>query len=542
VTTAAAQLSPYDTQRRTGLRETLWLGLVFAFVKIAVEVVANIVSQHAGYGIFRDEMYYLICGQRLAFGYVDQPPMVALQARLTQMLFGYDHLWSLRLLSAVAGGAKVLLTGLLVRALGGGRGAAALAMFAVLTVPVYLSLDSFLSMNSFEPVFWMTAVLALLEIVRLTSPGASPASEYAAKRILWIVVGISAGLGLENKATLAFYLVCLLVALLLTRARRILFSRWAIIGIAIIFLVALPNLIWQALNHFPTWEWLRAVQHSDKDIKLPPLQLLTTQLVMLGPLHSLLGLTGLGWLLIAKGARQWRFAGITYLLFLASMMALHAKDYYLAPAYPILFAAGAMASAGWAAHHRARRAALWVYAGVLGIATVLILPYTVPVLSPQRFLAYEQWTGFHPQDMETHDPTPLPQFFADRFGWTDLLNKVSTIYNSLPPDERARTGIFTRNYGEASAINLFGPRLGLPTAISGHQNYWMWGPHGYTGDEMILVVQDSPARLSEFYESCTLMARRNDPLAMPWERGPIYLCKGRKTPLFAEWKDFKEYR
>jgi hypothetical protein len=523
------------------LREVLWLGLLFAAVKVAIQVVANIVSQHIGYGIFRDEMYYLICGQRLAFGYVDQPPMVALEARVTQMLFGYDHMWSLRLIAAIAGGAKVLLTGLLARSLGGGRWAAALAMFAVLTAPVYLSIDSFLSMNALEPVFWMTAALALIEIVRLAS---APQFEYSASRIYlwWIVLGASTGLGLETKATLVFYLVSLLLALLLTPARRILSSRAAAMGIAILVLLALPNFVWQATHHFATWEWLQAVQHSDKDIKLGPLALFTTQVLMLGPLHCLLWLTGAAWLALARKARAWQFAGLAYVFFLVLMMVLHAKDYYLAPAYPVLFAAGSVAWVAWAGQHRARQAALSTYAALLLAGGVLIFPYAVPVLSPERFLAYEKWTGFHPDDMEKHDPTLLPQFFADRFGWTDLLGKVSAIYNALPADERARTGIFVRNYGEASAINLFGPKLGLPTAISGHQNYWIWGPHGYSGDEMILVVQDSPEQLSHHYNSCTLMAMRTDPLAMPWERGPIYLCKGRKIPIFEQWSGFKEYR
>jgi hypothetical protein len=378
----------------------------------------------------------------------------------------------------------------------------------------------------------------MIELARLPQDGLHT----AAVRNWWVVLGISAGLGLENKHTLVFYLVCLLLALLLTPTRRVLASRWCVVGIALIVLLALPNFLWQVQHHFPTWEWLQAVQHSDKDIKLSPPQIFLGQLLMLAPLHSLLWLTGVVWLLVARSARQWRFAGITYLLFLAFMMAMHAKDYYLAPAYPVLFAAGAVAWVGWAAQHRARRALLWTYTALLLVGTVFVLPYAVPVLSPQRFLAYERWVGFHPADMETHDPTLLPQFYADRFGWTELLQKVSSIYNSLPPKERSRTGIFTRNYGEASAINVFGPRMGLPTAISGHQNYWLWGPDGYTGDEMILVVQDSPARLSHFYNSCALMARRTDPLAMPWERGPIYLCKGRRVPMFKQWDDFKEYR
>ncbi len=533
MTTAPTRLAPSARlQQLLPLRETLWLALLFASIKVAFQIAANIVSQHVGYGIFRDEMYYLICGQRLAFGYVDQPPFVALVARLTQTLFGFDHMWSLRLFPALAGGAKILLTGLLARALGGGRAAVALAMFAVLTVPVYLSIDSFLSMNAFEPVFWMTAMLALLTIVRTPTPAYS----------WWIVFGISAGLGLENKATLAIYLFCLLLALLLTPARRILFTRGCALGVAILLLFALPNLAWQALHHFPTWEWLRSVQHSDKDIKLGPLPLFTTQLFMLGPLQSLVWLTGLAWLQASRQARPYRFAGLSYVLFLALMMLLHAKDYYLAPAYPVLFAAGSVAIIAWAAQHRARRAAIWTYAALLVAGTAVMLPYAVPVLSPQKFLAYENRIGFHPADMETHDPTPLPQFYADRFGWTELLDKVSAIYQDLPPDERARTGIYVSNYGEASDLNLYGPRLGLPVAISGHQTYWLWGPHGYSGDSMILVTQSSPAQLEDYYRSCTLMAVRTEPLAMPWERGPIYLCHGAKLPYTQYWDRRKAYR
>src|SRR5271169_5688908 len=161
----------------------LWLSLTFALLKVALHIVTNIIAQHLGYGIFRDEMYYLICGQRLAFGYVDQPPMVALQARVAERLFGYDHMWSLRLISALAGGAKVFLTGMLVWALGGGRRAATLAMLGVLVVGVYLGIDSFLSMNSFDPVFWMTCALALIRIVQSESR-----SEI---RNWWIVLGIS---------------------------------------------------------------------------------------------------------------------------------------------------------------------------------------------------------------------------------------------------------------------------------------------------------------------------------------------------------------
>src|SRR6202044_1143239 len=148
-----------STTHQTDLWPILWLSVGFAALKLAIQIVGNVLAQHAGYGIFRDELYYLVCGHRLAFGYVDQPPLVALQARLSEMLFGYDTMWSLRLISAMAGAVKGFLTGLLVWALGGGRRAAALAMLAVIGAGVYLGLDSYLSMNSFDPVFWMGCAL-----------------------------------------------------------------------------------------------------------------------------------------------------------------------------------------------------------------------------------------------------------------------------------------------------------------------------------------------------------------------------------------------
>src|ERR1700729_2950339 len=171
---------------QSDLRSILLLSAGFAVLKLAIQIVGNILAQHAGYGIFRDELYYLVCGRHLAFGYVDQPPLVALQARLSETLFGHDTMWSLRLISGLAGAAKVFLTGVLCWALGGGRRAAALAMLGVLAGGVYLGIDGFLSMNSFDPVFWMLCVLALIRIVESNS-----SSEV---RNWWIVLGVSAGL------------------------------------------------------------------------------------------------------------------------------------------------------------------------------------------------------------------------------------------------------------------------------------------------------------------------------------------------------------
>jgi hypothetical protein len=518
---------------QTDLRPMLWLCVGFAALKLAIQIAGNILAQHAGYGIFRDELYYLVCGRRLAFGYVDQPPLTAVQARVSEMLFGHETMWSLRLISGMAGAAKVFLTGLLCWALGGERKAAALAMLGVIAGGVYLGIDGYLSMNSFDPVFWMLCAFALIRIVQSSSQNEI--------RNWWIVFGLSAGLAFENKDSVAFFLIAMLIALLLTPQRRILASRWFVVAVSLIVLVALPNLLWQIHNHFPTLEWLHDVQASDKDVKLPPLQFFLAQIVTLTPHSVLLWGTGVLWLLFAKATRSYRFLGVFYAVFLALMMALHAKDYYLVPAYPVFFAAGAVAWFGWAKRIVWRNALVGVYAAIVLVGLIVFFPFSVPVLRPQQWLAYAEKLHFKPKDSENHAATPLPQFFIDRFGWEDLAKQVSGIYNALPLQERARTGILASNYGQAGAIDVLGAKYGLPSAISGHQNYWIWGTRGYTGEEMIVINGATLDEMNAAYDSCIVAGKRNDPYTMPWEHGSIYLCHGRKKTYQADWKELKHY-
>jgi hypothetical protein len=522
-----------QTTYRANLRQIIWLSLGFAAVKLAIQIVGNILAQHAGYGIFRDELYYLDCGRHLAFGYVDQPPLTAVQARVSEMLFGHDTMWSLRLISAIAGAAKVFLTGVLCWTLGGGRRAAALAMLGVIAGGVYLGIDGFMSMNSFDPVFWMLCALALIRIVQSASQNEI--------RNWWIVFGLSAGLAFENKDSIAFFLIAMLIALLLTPQRRILANRWFVVAVGLIVLVALPNFLWQVHNHFPTLEWLHDVQASDKDVKLGPLQFFVAQIVTLTPYSILLWGTGVVWLLLEKMTRNYRFLGVFYLVFLAVMMAMHAKDYYLVPAYPVFFAAGAVAWFAWAKKIPWRNGLIGVYAVVTIIGLVVFFPMSVPVLRPQQWLAYTEKLHFRPKDSENHAATLLPQFFADRFGWQELADQVAGIYNGLPPQERAKTGILVGNYGQAGAIDILGEKYGLPPAISGHQNYWIWGPRGYTGEEMIILSDATLSEMKTAYDSCTVVGERSGMYTMPWEHGAIYLCHGRKKTYQENWNDFKHY-
>jgi len=199
---------------RPSLRTAMLLAALFAALTFLIHFVSSLWGSHLGYGFFRDELYFLVCGHHLAWGYVDQPPLVALQARLAEMLFGLSPT-GIRIFSFAAGGVTVGLTGLLTWQFGGRRTAQVLAMMAVLAAPVFLGTANFLSMNSFEPCFWLGTLLVVL---RLADGTASPHA--------WLLFGLLAGLGIENKHSAVFFLVALLLGLIISPQRRILFTRW----------------------------------------------------------------------------------------------------------------------------------------------------------------------------------------------------------------------------------------------------------------------------------------------------------------------------
>ena len=507
---------------RTPLRAALILAALFATLAFLIHFVSSLWGSHLGYGFFRDELYYLVCGHHLAWGYVDQPPLVAVQARIAETLFGLSPT-GIRILSFAAGGVLVGLTGLLTRQLGGLRSAQILAMTAVLAAPVFLGTSNFLSMNSVEPCFWMGSMLVLLRIADgSTGPRA------------WLVFGLLAGLGIENKHSTVFFLLALLVGILLTPQRRILWSRWCAAGVALLILLALPNLIWQWIHHFPTYEMLNNIAHSDKNIKLPPLAFLLEQGNMLFPGTAPLWIGGLAWLAFARKARPWRFAALTYLVFLVLLMAMHAKDYYLAPVYPVLFAAGAAARS-----HRPRLH--WVivgYTAVLALALCFITgPIVLTLLPPANYRAYvSHFPGANTKQEKFS--SPLPQYLTDRFGWPQMVQGFAARYNALPPDDRAHTAIFCRNYGEASAVNVLGPAYGLPTAISGHQNYYYWGWNGYTG-ESVLTLGSSRDDYTDTYAEVIDLGPFDAPWIMDFEHLHYFWLRHRKRSYAASWPEFK---
>jgi hypothetical protein len=479
------------------------------------------------YGYFRDELYFIACARHLDWGYVDLAPLSALILRLELTLCG-ESLFALRLFPALASAGTVALTGLIARELGGRIWAVTLACIGCLSAPVFLGIGNFYSLNVFEPLFWMGCVYFLIRLIN------------GGPMTCWLVFGLLAGLGVENKHSMTFFAIGLVLALLVTPQRSEVFRPGIWLGGLVALALALPNLIWQVQHGWPTYELLSNIAHSNKNVVLSPLQFLFQQMLIVNPATLPLWLGGLIWLLLGREGRRYRLLGLAYLITLTEFILLHGKHYYLAPIYPMLFAAGAVAIESlFATQVRFIGPAFAVTMMALG---ALVVPTVIPILPPERLIAYMKAIHFEPPRTETSHTAALPQLFADQFGWEELVQSVARAYRALSPNEQRKVGIFCQNYGQAGAIDFFGPKYGLPPALSGHQNYFLWGPCGHSG-ELMLIIDDSDRDEAEQFQSVEdLGPVDSNRWAMPWEqRNHIYLCRDLKGGLRQLWPKLKEW-
>jgi 4-amino-4-deoxy-L-arabinose transferase-like glycosyltransferase len=477
------------------------------------------------YGYFVDELYYLACSRHLAWGYVDQPPLIAAIAWIARSLLG-DSLPAIRFLPGVAGAGEVALTAIIARELGGSQFAQGLAGVSVLVAPGILATDNFLSMNAFEPLFWMGCALLAIRIVK------------TGNQKLWIGFGIVAGAGLENKYSMAIFGAGIVFGLLLTPRRRTLAGPWFWTGGAIALLIFLPNLLWNIRYHFPFLELQNNIRHSGRNVALGPLAFFGQETLSMHPLTLPIWLAGL-WFYFSKTGKPFRAMGWAWVFTAAAIVALSPRVYYLFPAFPLLFAAGGVTWEKWLNRPGLLR---WGFTWIaLMVATAAILaPLAIPVLPPETYIRYTKALHLAQPAIETHKLGPLPQIFADQFGWEEMTATVARFYNSLPAEMRPKTAIFGQNYGQAGAIDLFGPKYGLPPAISGHQSYFLWGPRGYSG-ESVIVMDGHRQELESHFASVQRVASVYHPYSMPYEHFDIFYCRGPKQPLSEIWPQEKKW-
>lgn len=472
------------------------------------------------YGFFRDELYFIICGRHPAWGYVDQPPLTPLLAAWSQV-FGHS-LFLLRLIAGVCAAATVYVTCLFVQEIGGGAFAAILASVCVALAPVLCAFGMKVGPDMLEMPLWP---LAALFVLRATKDADSP---------WWLAAGIAIGVAFESKYSVVFFTVALLLGLLISPQRLAMRTKWFSLGAFIAVVIALPNIVWQAGHGFPMIELLRNGQMG-KNVILSPGQYALSQVLLLNPILAMVAAVGLIWLL-KEPVLRWLGYGFAILLF--AMIISNGKDYYPAAIYPYMFAAGACAIECWSSRRRMWRP---VVAGLAIAAGLLILPRVLPVLPVSSYIAYQQFMHLPSSAEEHHKMRQLPQDYADMMGWPEITATVARVYDALPGGEKTRAVIFADNYGEASAINFFGPIYRLPPALSGHNQYFVWGPQGYDGS-LVIKVGGELAQLRAVFGSVRLAAKVYNPLGMAYEdQLPIYVCRHLQVPLSRLWPKVKNY-
>ena len=484
------------------------------------------------YGYFRDELYYMACSDHPAFGYVDHPPLAMLLLKLVRMTLG-GSLLALRLLPALSGAAFVFLTGLITRELGGKRFAILLASTAALAPIRNFFLFHIYSMNFLDLLFWQALILIVIRIIKTNNPR------------YWLLFGLLAGLGLQNKISILILCFGIVAGLLLTPLRKYLADKHLWLGGVTAGVLFLPYILWNMSNDWAHLEFIRNAK-AFKMAAVSPVEFLTGQILYNNPATLLLWLAGLGYFFFYKPAREYRLFGWMFLTIYILFTVQQAKDYYFAGGYPILFAGGAVLIGTWIQSRGWKWIKPVLLAGIL-IPTLFSSPFTWPILSVDQTIAFHKALGMSPETSERKEVGPLSQHYADQFGWPDMVATVAEVFQKLSPEEQRQCFIYVRNYGQAGAIDFFGEAYGLPKAACTHNSYWLWGPGDVSTEVGIIFgsshdIEESLDDLRPDFDSVELGAVFTCTYCMPYENNrPIIICRGMKASLQEIWAREKHY-
>jgi 4-amino-4-deoxy-L-arabinose transferase-like glycosyltransferase len=484
---------------------------VLLITLIGTAVMAAFANQ---YGMHRDEMYFVIAGRHPDFGYVDQPPITPLLSALEVQLFGVSA-FALRIAATFAYAVVVLLAALIARLLGGARAAQTIAALTV-AVSGWIAAAHLDSTTTYDIVGW-TVLLAIL--IRVLNGG---------DRRLWLAIGLVAGMTLENKDLVLYLAFGLAAGAVLARRWDLFRNRWVWAGLAIAFLIWLPNLIWQAANGWPQLEMSRIIAGQDNQSSI-----ILVQVLAAGPLLFPIFLAGLWWLLRSQEAKPWRLIGWAYPVVIAALFLTNGKGYYSVGLIPAISAAGAVVTARWLG--RGRR---WVqvgkrasYLAATALSAFVIVAIALPIVPAADF----------PTSSVAKDNSDA----VSTYGWPAFVAQVEAVTNSLSPADRQRAFIFTGNYGEAGALQLLGSP-DLPPVYSGQNSYWSWGPPAADRTLGILVMSgdDVGRYFSQYLGACELKAKIDlgFPPDITEEQGAgIWVCGDRTRPWSEIWPAFKHF-
>ncbi len=487
--------------------------IAFAALKLVFHLLVN-----TRYGFHRDELATLSDARHLDWGYVAYPPLTPLIGRIELILFG-PSLTGFRFLAALAQSVAIVVAGLIARELGGKRAAMFIAAGATAIAPISIGASALFQYVSFDYLWFVLLAYFMVRLIRSRDPR------------WWLAVGIVIGLAIETKYTAAFFVVGLLCGVLATPLRSYLTSKWLWIGAALSLLIALPNFLWQWHHHFITLDFLRHIHERDVRIGRTSGFVADQFSEATNIITVPLWLLGLSSLLIAPRDRSDRVLAWMTLVPFAILLLAHGRGYYMGPVYPMLIAAGAVALERILARVRSS----WRIAAYAAITLALLIGSAV---------------AFAILPLGKID-SPLFRFairqngdLVEEIGWPELVREVARIYATLPASQRARVGIYCANYGEAGAIDLYGPAYGLPSAISGINSYWARGP-GTPPPESLIVLGGKRERLEKLFDSVEIVGRTPNPWQIKNEETSdnpnIFLCRGLRVKWSELWPRLRSF-
>jgi len=447
------------------------------------------------YGYYIDEPYYLAGARRLAWGYVDHPPLSLLILRATTAILG-NSMVAIRLPAALAGAATAFMTGRMARQLGGGLFAQLMAAACLFVGPGYLILFGFFSMNAFEVLAWASIATLLIDALAAQTRGRGTRE--------FVLLGIVFGAAALNKHSALLYAAALALGLLFSSSRRVLSTRGPWLALALALLLLLPNIVWQGTHAWISLDFYRL--QGSKNIDTPVLLGILNQALFINPAALPFCVVGLWSLLSTPASAKHRAFAVAYLLLLGCLLALHSsRADRIAGAYPVLFAAGAVVLE----RYTRTRALLWRVALVSGLVFggAGLLPLALPILQPPVAARYAQALGVVPQI--EREAAALPEWLAERLGWPELVAAIADVAHQLPPEEQRRAVVLASSYDIAGAVELFGPARGLRRVLSPHNSYLLWGQeHATDPSDIVIAVGFSEALLRKHFREVQAAGQR----------------------------------
>jgi hypothetical protein len=484
----------------------------FILIFVALKIVLNLFAI-SHFGFHRDELLHLVLGDHLDWGYKEVPPFIALLAKITLSVFG-DSVFAARIFSTIASAFIIWLTGQITAEIGGRRFAITLACLALILAPAFAASGYLFQPVVFDQLWWVVTVWLFVRYLNTAT----------VKYLYWL--GVAVGFGMLTKYTMAFFTVSLIIGILISRERKLLFNRHVLFSALIAILIFLPNIIWQFTHHLPVIHHMKELRETQLDY-VKPMEFVMQQILVNGP-SLVIWFTGFISLLFSFRLRRFRFLAIAYILIFLFLLQMNGKNYYLFGAYPMLFAAG-----GFAFEQLLKRNAYALRTAVIVLfvaPNLLLLPLVLPILSLNSTVANFRFAQKNMPFLnflttwEDHKQHPLTQDYADMLGWDEMAKKVSDTYHSLTSEQQKNTQIYADNYGEAGAIHHYRHKYNLPEVISLSSSFQLWAADDLNAHYIIYVDDDDNVerRLSPIVESYRKTGEVLNPLAR--EKGTrIYL-------------------